>query len=127
MALHRLKRAIGTRYRHGIEVAYAIRDFITAPCPKESHSEPEYAEFLRDKRVVLVGPGPTVVGTAQGAFIDGHDVVVRLNHALPIPKAMEADVGSRTDILYHNLDFTGPTKLPLPDFVASVPSLTRWI
>jgi glycosyl transferase family 29 (putative sialyltransferase) len=125
--LLRLKRAIGRPYRHGIEVAYAVRDFFRAPRPPGSRSDREYADFLRRKRVVLVGPAQTVMGTGQGASIDAHDVVIRLNHALPIPKAMQGDLGGRTDILYHNLDFTGPNKLPLRDFLASAPSLTRWI
>ncbi len=40
----------------------------------------------------------------MGPLIDGHDVVVRINHALPLPARLKEDVGTRTDILYHNLN-----------------------
>lgn len=63
-----------------------------------------FKKFLAGKTVALVGPADTLKGKGMGSFIDGHDVVVRINHALPLPKVLQADVGSRTDILYHNLN-----------------------
>src|SRR5690606_15567982 len=39
-----------------------------------------------------------------GRFIDAFDVVVRLNHAWPLPEALKDDIGSRIDVLYHNLN-----------------------
>jgi hypothetical protein len=127
MILKRLKRAIGSHYLHEIEVAHAVLDFLRAPRPSAAHSDREYARFLRSKRIALVGPAPTMAGSAQGSSIDGYDVVVRLNHALPIPQPLEADLGRRTDVLYHNLGFTAPGKTPLPDFLASLPPSLRWI
>lgn len=62
-----------------------------------------YAEYLRGKRVVLVGPSVTLAGSGQGALIDSHDVVVRVNRYTLADEAVRADVGSRTDALYHVL------------------------
>ena len=69
----------------------------------ETPTATAYAEYLRDKSVALVGCAASVVGTGQGELIDGHDVVVRINLAVPIPEPMVADVGRRSDVLYHVL------------------------
>lgn len=63
-----------------------------------------FKEFLRGKRVALVGPASTLHGQGFGDFIDAHDVVVRLNHAWPLPKDARVDIGSRIDVIYHNLN-----------------------
>ncbi len=63
-----------------------------------------FKEYLTGKRVVLVGPADTLRGQKMGSFIDAHDAVVRLNHAWPLPLKLKEDIGSRTDILYHNLN-----------------------
>jgi hypothetical protein len=65
--------------------------------------ERDYAEYLRGKRVVIVGPAPSIAGSGQGARIDAYDVIVRVNDALPLPLNMQEDIGSRTDMLYHNM------------------------
>lgn len=64
----------------------------------------DYRRFLTGKRVALVGPASTLRGSRMGPYIDSFDVVVRLNHSWPLPSALTADVGSRTDVLYHNLN-----------------------
>lgn len=66
-----------------------------------------YYELLRDKSVVLVGPAATSTGSAQGAFIDSFDIVVRMNQQWPVAPADRSDLGSRIDVLYHccNGDF----------------------
>lgn len=51
-----------------------------------------------------MGPANTIRGQKLGQFIDSHDVVVRLNHAWPLPAEALEDIGSRTDIIYHNLN-----------------------
>lgn len=63
-----------------------------------------FGKLVEGKTVALVGPADTLRGQGMGAFIDSHDIVVRLNHALPLPDALKPDVGTRTDILYHNLN-----------------------
>lgn len=61
----------------------------------------EYAKFLKGKRVVLVGPAPSVIDSNQCDIIDSFDIVVRLNKALPIPKELYKDIGTKTDVLYN--------------------------
>jgi hypothetical protein len=75
-----------------------------------------YNDFLKDKRVVLVAPSKSVLKTIQGDHIDSYDIVVRLNKSLPIPSYLHQAIGSRTDILYNNLnttDFPGENNLNL--------------
>lgn len=57
--------------------------------------------FVRGKRVALVGPSRSVVGSGLGTEIDAHELVVRLNHGWPVPPGLQADLGRRLDILYH--------------------------
>lgn len=59
--------------------------------------------FIRDKRVVIVGPAASLHGQGRGELIDSYDVVVRVNLGCPVPEEMQADLGTRTDILYHVL------------------------
>jgi hypothetical protein len=61
----------------------------------------KYIEYLRGKRVVIVGPAPTIVGSQQKDLINSFDVVVRLNKAVPMPETLLADIGTRTDVLYN--------------------------
>ncbi len=51
-----------------------------------------------------MGPANTIRGKKLGEFIDSHDVVVRLNHAWPLPEEAKEDIGTRTDVIYHNLN-----------------------
>jgi hypothetical protein len=71
---------------------------------KKSKTNRDCFNYLRGKRVAIVGPAPHMRGSSQAALIDSYDVVVRLNTALPIPTDRQSDVGVRTDILYHVLD-----------------------
>lgn len=59
------------------------------------------SSYLKGKRVAIVGPAPSVVGSKQAELINSYDVVVRLNKALPVPKELREDVGTRCDILYN--------------------------
>ena len=58
-------------------------------------------EFLKNKKVILIGPSPSLEGSKKGEYIDSFDVVVRLNKSFPV-EANE-DIGTRTDIHYHCL------------------------
>ncbi len=63
--------------------------------------EKEFNAFLKGKKVVLVGPAESIRGTNQGSLIDGFDIIVRLNHSVPVPENLKKDIGTRTDILYN--------------------------
>lgn len=64
-------------------------------------SEAEYLRSLTAKKVIIVGPAGYLKDSNLGEYIDSFDVVVRINHALPI--MYPEDYGQRTDILYHIL------------------------
>ena len=50
-----------------------------------------------DKRVALVGNGPTLDMSAAGPLIDAHDLVVRFNNT-GITTAVDTNIGSKTDL-----------------------------
>lgn len=60
-----------------------------------------YLDYLANKDVALVGPAGYMVGKKLGAKIDEHEIVIRINHAIPIKHP--ADYGTKTDVLYHIL------------------------
>jgi hypothetical protein len=68
-------------------------------------TDPAYAHLVQHKRVAIVGPATTTLGTRQGALLDSYDLVVRFNDTidhLPITGSLADDIGTRTDILYCN-------------------------
>jgi len=64
-------------------------------------SEHTFSDYLNGKRVIIVGPAGYLQGQDKGKYINGFDVVVRINHAIPIK--YPNDYGNRTDVLYHIL------------------------
>ena len=111
----------------GIRTARYLAAYARPPFPADSRPERDYAGFLRGCRVALVGPAPSVVGTNQGETIDGFHRVVRLNHALPIPRDLRKDVGTRTDILYHNLWAESPKAPPFEELVPVLKASVEWV
>ena len=61
----------------------------------------KYQEYLKDKRVILVGPAPYILNQKMYDLIDSYDVVVRINRGLQMPDKNPDDFGSRTDVYYH--------------------------
>lgn len=64
-------------------------------------TEGRYARYLKGKTVALVGPAQYLQGRITGRTIDNRDIVVRVNHVIPVPD--KKDYGSRTDVLYHGV------------------------
>lgn len=71
-----------------------------APAPPRRDLPSEYANWLKGKRCIIVGPAAYLKGKGLGEWIDSHDVVVKLNWGETLPAA---DYGSRTDVLYKRL------------------------
>lgn len=69
-------------------------------------SETEYLDTLSNKKVIIVGPAPEPeYKNGFGSYIDSFDIVVRVNKGWKMSKENPDIFGSRTDILYHCLDF----------------------
>ena len=81
---------------------------------KEYIMKDGYARFLAGKRVVIVGPAPSIVGSKQGELIENYDIVVRVNKALLMKVDMSEDIGKRTDILYNCMNNHPENGGPLP-------------
>ncbi len=82
---------------------------------------------LAGKNLAVVGPAPTLEGSGQGAFIESHDLVVRINRGYVIRDALRPDIGERTDILYHSCWF-GEKFLPeRKKWIDAIPSEVSWI
>ena len=72
-----------------------------------------FSEYLNNKTVAIVGPAGSINGTNQSKYIDGHDIVMRFNSAVPLKPEMKKDIGTRTDILCNCLEpnFTSGGKI----------------
>lgn len=108
------KKNLAWWIRKSFEIPYL---YLFPPCPSGHTSDGDYARYVGGKRVAIVGPAPSTKGSGQGRMIDGYDLVVRINHALPVPEELKPDVGTRTDILYHNMWPDHPTRPPSAELI----------
>ena len=72
---------------------------------KGIYSKPVFTklnDFLKGKRVVLVGPAPYLENSGRGRYIDNFDVVGRMKKGYPIPTPLSKDIGSRTHLYFTN-------------------------
>jgi hypothetical protein len=58
----------------------------------------EIQNYCKGKRIIVIGNSSSIFGSKKGKFIDSHDIIVRMNYALPIKEKWTSDIGSRTDI-----------------------------
>lgn len=68
-------------------------------------SEGIFDDYVQGKKIIVVGPAGYLQDKKLGEYIEGFDVVVRINHAIPIKNT--EDYGTRTDLLYHILSHRG--------------------
>jgi choline kinase len=55
-------------------------------------------KIFEDKKIIVVGPSPSLQGQNLGGFIDSFDLVIKINNGYKLnPK----DYGSRCDVLFH--------------------------
>lgn len=92
--------------------------------PHGRHSETEYYDWLRGKRVIIVGPAGYLQGRGKGEWIDSFDVVVRVNHAVPV--SFPEDYGKRTDVLYHILSRRNQTGNPFAKVLVEREEIELW-
>ena len=56
--------------------------------------------FVKGKKVALVGPASYMEGSNYGEEIDSHDIVVRINRGIESIEPHHKDLGRKTDIFY---------------------------
>lgn len=61
-------------------------------------TEKEYLQYLKDKRVIIVGLAGYLQGQGKGSYIDSFDCVIRMNSGYPVTHP--ADYGKKTNVLY---------------------------
>lgn len=72
---------------------------------KVEKDDREYAELIKGRRVVFVGPAPYLKGKGWGEKIDDYDIVVRTGGSPPIRNDAQIDYGSKTNVWYVNTSF----------------------
>lgn len=55
-------------------------------------------EYCKGKSIIIVGNSSNILNKNQGNFIDSHDIVVRINYAIPIRRNLKNDTGIKTNI-----------------------------
>jgi hypothetical protein len=60
-----------------------------------------FNDYVKGKSIIIVGPSPYLQGKGRGEFIDSHDIVIRLNRGWNIPKDIQKDYGSKTNVRWH--------------------------
>lgn len=63
----------------------------------------DYGEYLKGKKVILVGPAEYLLNNKMGSFIDSYDIVVRISNAyeyMPFDVKLSEDIGTKCNILY---------------------------
>lgn len=59
------------------------------------------------KRVAIVGSADSAFKSELGKYIDGFDIVVRINKGVEMIDEYSDRIGSRTDVLFHSFNFIG--------------------
>lgn len=75
-------------------------DFIKNFKNNLDEDEKLYHNFIKGKRVVIVGPSPYLLDKNMGSFFDTFDIIVHINQGIYLPITNSKDYGSRTDIIY---------------------------
>lgn len=65
----------------------------------------KFKNYLRDKKIAIIGPSPCVKDTEDGDFIEeNYDIIVRINKQWKHNKELNKYIGKRTDILFNCLN-----------------------
>tara|TARA_Y100000389_G_C17467150_1_gene526675 strand:- start:2978 stop:3826 length:849 start_codon:yes stop_codon:yes gene_type:complete len=66
---------------------------------RDYNYDQDLADFIKGKRIAYICPSPHLRGKKLGAWIDSHDLVVRVNQSFHMTEDLWEDYGKRTDIL----------------------------
>lgn len=58
----------------------------------------EFKKYCSGKNIVIVGNSSSLLNKESCQFIDGHDIVIRINNAYPIKSEYYKNIGKRTDV-----------------------------
>jgi len=83
------------------KVAGTLDDFL------DTDTENDFKKYVENKSVIVVIHSTVLENKKLGEFIDSHDIVIRISNGCDIVN--EDDMGSKTNILYHNLSLTTNT------------------
>lgn len=70
---------------------------------KKTYDKHSFTRYIKDKKVIIVGPDTAMIGKSLGKYIDSFDIVVRHNTVfeyLPFNSKYVKDFGSKTNIIY---------------------------
>jgi hypothetical protein len=59
------------------------------------------SKFLKNKKIIIVGPSASSLINKNGNFFDSFDIVIRVNRGVEPTKLYPEFIGKRTDILYN--------------------------
>lgn len=79
-----------------------VKKWIMETFNNRSQADLDFANLIKGKRVLVIGPSPYLEGKNLGKIFDEYDLVVRLNHGACLAESNPTDYGSKTDILYCN-------------------------
>ena len=61
----------------------------------------KYAKFLKNKRVIIVGPSYHTKGYKKAEFVESYDIVIRMNLGFRVEsEKVRADIGTKINIWY---------------------------
>jgi len=63
----------------------------------------KFAQFIKDKKVLLIGPAPYLMDGSILKKIAQYDTIVRLNRSVEMLEQLGRYTGTKIDILYHNI------------------------
>jgi len=73
---------------------------------KSYNKNDEYNNFLKDKKIIIIGPSSHLFEKEQQKFIESFDIVVRVNKSFPVKQNQYKYIGNKTNILYHCLNMS---------------------
>lgn len=65
----------------------------------------DFQDIFSNKSVAIIGPADSALGTQKGEDIDRYDLVLRINNGYKLlqDQSLCKDLGTRTDVLIHNM------------------------
>lgn len=59
--------------------------------------------IVENKRVIIIGPSPSLLKFNNGSIYDDYDIVIRIKRGFPVPDNLKLNLGEKIDILCSHL------------------------